>query len=129
MVFTQDILRRFTVRQDSAALLAGRYSTVMIATIAAGMALFVPSVIKGLLVCYNIWAPAILPALFLGLWIRRPRPLAGILSMTVGTVVAILLQLETFVKTRWVDPSGVGLFAGGLCRGPLRQGLLRRATD
>ncbi|NLZ05887.1 MAG: sodium:solute symporter family protein [Phycisphaerae bacterium] len=130
VVFTQDILRRFTVRQDSAALLAGRYSTVMIATIAAGMALFVPSVIKGLLVCYNIWAPAILPALFLGLWIRHPRPLAGILSMTVGTAVAILLQLETFVKTEVgsILPAlvcslaayAVGHFAHGLLRRPNR---------
>jgi len=99
VVFTQDIIRRFAARQDSAALIAGRYSTVVIAAVAAGMAVFVPSVIKGLLVCYNIWAPAILPALFLGLWIRHPRPLAGLLSMAVGTVVAILLQLETFVKT------------------------------
>jgi len=99
VVFTQDILRRFTARQDSAALIAGRYSTVAIAALAAGMAAFVPSVIKGLMVCYNIWAPAILPALILGLWTRKPRPLAGILSMTVGTVVAILLQLETLFKT------------------------------
>jgi len=99
VVFTQDIIRRFAARQDSAALKAGRYSTVAIAAVAAGMALFVPSVIKGLLICYNIWAPAILPALFLGLWIRHPRPLAGLLSMAVGTVVAILLQLQTFVKT------------------------------
>ncbi len=99
VVFTQDIIRRFAARQDSAALTAGRYSTVVIAAVAAAMAVFVPSVIKGLLVCYNIWAPAILPALILGLWIHKPRPLAGILSMVVGTVVAILFQLETVFET------------------------------
>ena len=101
----------------------------MIATIAAGMALFVPSVIKGLLVCYNIWAPAILPALFLGLWIRHPRPLAGILSMTVGTVVAILLQLETFVKTEVgsILPALVCSLAA-YAVGHFAQGLLRRAN-
>jgi SSS family solute:Na+ symporter len=99
VVFTQDILRRFTARQDSAALIAGRYSTVAIAAVAAGMAAFVPSVIEGLLICYKIWAPAILPALILGLWLRRPRPLAGILSMIVGTVVPILLQLEMIFPT------------------------------
>lgn len=87
VVFTQDILRRFTVRQDSAALIAGRYSTIVIAAIASGLAVFVPSVIKGLLVCYGIWAPAILPALIIGLWTKRPRPLAAFLSMIVGTVV------------------------------------------
>ena len=99
VVFTQDILRRFTARQDSAALIAGRYSTVAIAAVAAGIAAFVPSVIEGLLVCYKIWAPAILPALIFGLWLRKPRPLAGILSMTVGTVVPILLQLEMIFPT------------------------------
>jgi SSS family solute:Na+ symporter len=99
VVFTQDILRRFTARQDSAALIAGRYSTVAIAAVAAGMAAFVPSVIEGLFICYKIWAPAILPALILGLWLRRPRPLAGILSMIVGTVVPILLQLEMIFPT------------------------------
>ena len=87
VVFTQDILRRFTVRRDSAALTAGRYSTVLIAAVASGLAVFVPSVIKGLLVCYGIWAPAILPAVIIGLWTKRPRPLAAFLSMIVGTVV------------------------------------------
>ncbi|MEN6336013.1 MAG: sodium:solute symporter family protein, partial [Phycisphaerales bacterium] len=68
VVFTQDVLRRFTVRRDSAALIAGRYSTIAIAAVGSGLAVFVPSVIKGLLVCYGIWAPAILPALIIGLW-------------------------------------------------------------
>ncbi len=87
VVFTQDVLRRFTVRQDSAALIAGRYSTIVIAAVASGLAVFVPSVIKGLLVCYGIWAPAILPAVIIGLWTKRPRPLAAFLSMIVGTTV------------------------------------------
>lgn len=87
VVFTQDILRRFTVRRDSAALMAGRYSTVVIAAVGSGLAVFVPSVIKGLLVCYGIWAPAILPAVIIGLWSKKPRPLAAFLSMIVGAVV------------------------------------------
>ncbi|HSW00235.1 MAG TPA: sodium:solute symporter family protein [Sedimentisphaerales bacterium] len=87
VVFTQDVLRRFTLRRDSAALTAGRYSTIIIAAVGSGLAVFVPSVIKGLLVCYGIWAPAILPALIIGLWSEKPRPLAAFLSMIVGTVV------------------------------------------
>jgi SSS family solute:Na+ symporter len=93
VVFTQDILRRFTARQDDAALIAGRYSTIGIAVVASGLALYVPSVIKGLLVCYSIWAPAMLPALILGLWIKRPRPLAGFLSMTVGAGVGVVASV------------------------------------
>lgn len=87
VVFTQDVLRRFAVHQDRAALIAGRYSTIIIAAVASGLAVFVPSVLKGLLVCYGIWAPAILPALIIGLWTKRPRPLAAFLSMIVGTTV------------------------------------------
>ncbi len=99
VVFTQDILRRFTVRQDDAALVAGRYSTVAIAAVASGLSLFVPSVMRGLLVCYSIWAPAILPALIIGLWIKQPKPWAGFLSMIVGTAVGVgasiwFLQLQ-----------------------------------
>jgi solute:Na+ symporter, SSS family len=93
VVFTQDILRRFAVRQDDEALVAGRYSTVAIAAVASCLSLFVPSIVKGLLVCYSIWAPAILPALIIGLWLKKPRPLAGFLSMVVGTTVGVVASI------------------------------------
>jgi SSS family solute:Na+ symporter len=97
VVFTQDVLRRFTVRRDSAALIAGRYSTIAIAAVGSGLAVFVPSVIKGLLVCYGIWAPAILPALIIGLWTKRPRPHAAFLSMIVGTTVGAAVGIVFLV--------------------------------
>ncbi len=96
VVFTQDILRRFTFRQDESALVAGRYSTIAIAAVASGLSLFVPSIIRGLLFCYSIWAPAVLPALIIGLWIKRPRPWAGFLSMVVGTTVGVGASLWFF---------------------------------
>jgi len=92
VVLTQDIIRSLFKLPDSLALKAGRYSTIIIAGVAAGAAVFVPSVIEGLLACYSIWAPAILPALIFGLWLKTPRPLAGILSMGVGTLVAVTFQ-------------------------------------
>jgi SSS family solute:Na+ symporter len=92
VVFTQDIVKPFAKLSDRTALNIGRRATVVIAAIAAVGALFVPSIISGLLICYTIWAPAILPALIIGLWLKCPRPLAGILSMGVGTFVAIMFQ-------------------------------------
>lgn len=92
VVLTQDIIRRFAKLPDGIALKAGRYSTIIIAGVAAAAAVFVPSVIEGLLACYSIWAPAILPALIFGLWLKAPRPLAGFLSMGTGTIVAVTLQ-------------------------------------
>jgi len=92
VVFTQDIVKPFARLSDRTALNIGRRATVVIAAIAAVGAVFVPSIISGLLICYTIWAPAILPALIIGLWLKHPRPLAGILSMGVGTLVAVMFQ-------------------------------------
>jgi len=92
VAFTQDIVKPFAELPDEAALNVGRCATIVIAAVAAAGAVAVPSIISGLLICYTIWAPAILPALIAGLWIKRPRPLAAILSMAVGTLVAIMFQ-------------------------------------
>jgi len=100
VAFTQDIVKPFVKLPDETALNVGRCATIVIAAIAATGAVFVPSIIAGLLICYTIWAPAILPALIIGLWIKRPRPLAAILSMAVGTLVAILFQ---FVLASAID--------------------------
>jgi SSS family solute:Na+ symporter len=117
VVFTQDIIRRFAKLPDRIALKAGRYSTIIIAGVAAAAAVFVPSVIEGLLACYSIWAPAILPALIFGLWLKAPRPLAGILSMGVGTCVAVIFQfvLPTVIKVPAIIPAlGSALLAYAL---------------
>lgn len=93
VVFTQDIVRPIRALPDAKALEMGRTATVVIAIAAVAAAAAVPTIIEGLLVCYTIWAPAILPALILGLWLKKPRPLAGILSMVVGALVAGSAQL------------------------------------
>jgi SSS family solute:Na+ symporter len=98
-VLTQDLIRQFTHLPDRVALRTGRGCTILIAGIAAAAAMFVPSVIEGLLFCYSIWAPAILPALILGLWLPRPRPWAGTLSMMVGTLVAVAFKFPFFDRT------------------------------
>jgi SSS family solute:Na+ symporter len=92
VAFAEDVVKPFVALKDKTSLNIGRCATVIIAAIAAASAVAVPSIIKGLLICYAIWAPAILPALIIGLWIKRPCPLAGILSMGVGTIVAIVFQ-------------------------------------
>lgn len=92
VAFTQDIVKPFAKLPNNTALNIGRASTIVIAIIAAAGAVAVPSIIDGLLICYTIWAPAILPALIIGLWAKHPRPLAGILSMGVGTIVAITFK-------------------------------------
>jgi len=104
VAFTEDIVKPFAQLPDETALNIGRCATIVIAAIAAVGALAVPSIISGLLICYTIWAPAILPALIIGLWVKRPRPLAGILSMGVGTVVAIMLWIILWIVFKFVFP-------------------------
>jgi len=107
VAFTQDILKPFVKLPDTSSLNVGRAATIIIALVAAAGAVAVPSIIGGLLICYTIWAPAILPTLIIGLWVKRPRPLAGILSMGVGTVVAIMLWLILRLIFKYVYPSDV----------------------
>ena len=92
VTFTQDIVKPFVRVSDKASLICGRLATVGIAVVAAAAAMAVPRIIKGLLMCYTVWAPAMLPTAVLGLWLKRPRPLAGILSMVTGAAAALLLQ-------------------------------------
>jgi len=92
VAFTQDIVKPFVKLPNGSALNIGRAATIVIAIIAAAGAVFVPSIIDGLLICYTIWAPAILPALIIGLLVKRPRPLAGILSMGVGTITSVTFE-------------------------------------
>ena len=80
-----------------------RSSVIVIAIIAVACAPAVPSIIDGLLICYTIWASAILPSLIIGLWIKHPRPLAGILSMGVGTLVAMIAIMFFFIFPSIID--------------------------
>jgi SSS family solute:Na+ symporter len=112
--FAEDVVKPFVKLTDKTALDIGRCATIIIAGVAAASAVAVPSIISGLLICYTIWAPAILPALIIGLWVKRPRPLAGILSMAVGTVVAIVFQfvLPSVTKAPAIIPAlGAALLA------------------
>jgi len=114
VAFTEDIVKPFAKLTDEAALNIGRCATVAIAATAAAGAVAVPSIISGLLICYTIWAPAILPALIIGLWVKQPRPLAGILSMGVGTFVAIIFQFvfASVIKVPAIIPAlGAALLA------------------
>lgn len=95
VAFSQDIARPLWRLSDRQALGTGRVATAGIAAaaaVAAAGAVRVPSIIGGLLLCYAVWAPAILPSLVFGLWLRKPRPLASILSMAAGATVAVLVQ-------------------------------------
>jgi SSS family solute:Na+ symporter len=118
VVFTQDIVKPLANPTDRTALAVGRGATLTIAAVAAALTPAVPSIVEGLLICYTIWASAVLPALVLGLWLKRPRPLAGLLSMGIGTAVSTVAVTVLLLHRRNVEASviivpalGVGLLA------------------
>lgn len=103
VAFTQDIVKPFVKLPDRTALNIGRCATIFIAAVAAAGVPAVPSIISGLLICYTIWASAILPTLIIGLWVKHPRPLAGILSMGVGTFVSMIAVILFFIFPSVID--------------------------
>jgi SSS family solute:Na+ symporter len=107
IAFAEDVVKPYVKLTDRTALNIGRCATIAIAAVAAAGATAVPSIIKGLLICYAIWAPAILPAAIIGLWAKHPRPLAGILSICVGTLVAVTFQfiLPSAIKVPAIIPA------------------------
>ena len=99
--FTQDIVKPFSPLTNGNSLNTGRIATIVIAIVAAVCALAVNNIINGLLTCYAIWTPAILPSLIFGLWIKNPKPLAGILSMGIGLVISVALWITFIFILKW----------------------------
>lgn len=107
VAFTQDIVKPMVRLTDDTALKTGRWATIAMAVVASVATPVVPSIIDGLLICYTIWASGVLPALILGLWIKRPHPLAAILSMAVGTVVSMIAIVLLFAFPGAVGVQGI----------------------
>jgi SSS family solute:Na+ symporter len=116
VAFTRDMVQSHRPLTDRQALTVGRSATIFIAVGAMVGALKVPGILAGLRICYSLWAPAILPVLFLGLWLAKPKPLAGILSMGVGTLMAVLFEfvLPWFWPHLSVVPGILPALAGAL---------------
>lgn len=108
VALTQDIVRFFKPGSNEFALKWGRYSTIGIAAVAAIVARYSPSIIDGLLICYSIWAPALLLPLLIGLHKKTTVHAAGITSMIAGGTVSILWQ------TVLNEPFGISAILAGL---------------
>ena len=113
----RDIIGSGFALSDRASLLLSRVGTLLIAIIAALAARYSPSIIDGLLVCYSLWAPALLLPLLLGLYLKRTAPLAGVLSILCGAGTSIAWQM--FLH----EPAGIPAILVGLLASALAYGL------
>jgi len=92
VALVRDIIGVRKEPSEKHSLLMGRIGTVLIAIAAAIVARYSPSIIDGLLICYSIWAPALLLPLLIGLFKKKTVPMAGWLSMLAGGMTSILWQ-------------------------------------
>jgi SSS family solute:Na+ symporter len=107
----RDLFCGWTQGDEKKSLRAGRMGTVFIAVVATITARYSPGIIDGLLICYSIWAPAMLLPLLIGLFSKRTMHAAGWLSMIAGGGGSIIWQ--SVLK----EPSGIPAILAGLVVG------------
>jgi SSS family solute:Na+ symporter len=107
VAFVRDIVQVYRPVSERATLRLAKVSTLCIAALAIFIAHYSPSIIDGLIMLYSIWAPTILVPLLVGLYVRRPRPLAGCLSILGGGGASLTWQLMK-------EPHGVPAIVVGL---------------
>jgi SSS family solute:Na+ symporter len=108
VAFVRDIVGVFHKPSERGALLLAKIVTLIFAATAAYASQFAPSIVDGLLVLYSVWAPTMLPALVLGLYLENTKPAAGWLSILAGGMSSIVWQ------TVLHEPHGIPAIVVGL---------------
>jgi SSS family solute:Na+ symporter len=107
---SQDLLGFSRTLPDRTRLLLARAATVVFGSVAVAFAVKAPGIIDGLLICYSIWAPTILPALIWALAGLPTPKWSGVLSTVFGGTVAALVIVS---KSGGTDPTRAVLFGLG----------------
>ncbi len=122
-VFTKDIYTAFlnlnntktkVEISDSKALKLSRLATLIIGICATIFAVYVPSVLSGLLFCYSIWAPSMLTILVASILLKQHSKSAGISSMLIGIIVSTTISfsgIESNIATLWGVIASISTYA------------------
>ena len=95
VAFSEDVIRRCRPGiSDRWLLVNSRGGVILIAIVGAIGALKVETIVGGLLKCYAVWAPAIVPSLVYLLLVKRVRKAAVVASVLAGTIAALLVELN-----------------------------------
>lgn len=86
--FARDLVRPFRELSGPASLALSRVVTLGMGIVAMILALRAPSIIQGLLICYSIWAPTVLPVLLWGVLGMPTNGRAGAASIAGGASVS-----------------------------------------
>jgi SSS family solute:Na+ symporter len=114
---------------DRKQLYVARISTILFAITAAMLGLRAPGIIDGLLICYSIWAPTILPPLIWSLLGFRTSQMGGTLSILGGGLASGSVLVFHVASGNPAIAILAGLSASllGAIIGTLAQRLWRRA--
>lgn len=104
----------FFKRGDKEKQRISRWAVGIVVVLAGTIALYLDSLISGLLMVYSIWAPAILPALFYTLCVSKPKPKVIEISILVGIICSVILFLVPADYDKAYIPFIVGFLASGL---------------
>lgn len=98
-IFTRDIIRPVDseeINSDKKQLKMSKLSTLMIAVFSLVFAIYVPSVLEGLLLCYTIWIPSILVSLLCSIFLEKPSIYGAYISIFSGLTISLTWQFSRF---------------------------------
>lgn len=90
IIFTNDIVAVFKNIGDKEKLLLARMSTLVVGVFSVVFALFMPSILEGLLLIYSLWAPAILIPLITSIYVKEKYGSAAIVAMISGIMTSLI---------------------------------------
>ncbi|NND07188.1 MAG: sodium:solute symporter family protein [Saprospiraceae bacterium] len=93
-VFVRDVVNLHIKLSESQSLHISRLATLLVGIASIVLSVYVPSVLEGLLWCYSLWAPSMLPILLASILLVDPSKRAGVSSIIVGCLLAIWTKIS-----------------------------------
>lgn len=90
VIFTNDIFNPVKAISNKQKLYLARVATIIVGIFSVVFAMYMPSILSGLLLVYSLWAPAILVPLFASIFLKKGSWLAAIISMIVGISISLI---------------------------------------
>lgn len=102
IISTNDIFNVIKPINDTKKLNVARIATLIVGVFSVIFAMYLPSILAGLLLIYSFWAPAILVPLFASIYKKRLSWLAAFLSILAGISTSLFwnkINLSEYVPT------------------------------
>jgi len=99
VIFTRDIWHILKPLDDKQSLKYSRIAGLFVGVLSIFLAVYIPSVIQGLLFFYSIWVPTILTVAVFSIFLKNHSWIAALSAMLVGITTAIIWNVSEISKT------------------------------